>query len=119
MATYIVGLVLIILLGFAFKKTLSHFRGEGACCGGSVIEAPKKELTGTIIGKKEIKITGMTCGNCKARVEHLLNGIDGAAAEVNLHYNKAELSMTREVSDEEIRTALDGSGYEITAITAV
>lgn len=116
MATAIVGILVLIALFFASKGVLKHFRGESSCCGGSVTAPPPKKLNGTIIGKKVIDIKGMTCGNCKIRVEQALNTIDGAAAEVNLHRNHAVLKMTREVSDDEIRQALAGNSYTITSI---
>ena len=117
MATVIVGLVLLIALFFALKGVLAHWRGEGSCCGGAEIATPpKKKLQGRIIGRRTIHIDGMTCVNCKIRVEQSLDGIEGAVSQVNLHRNTAELQMTREVSDDEIRQALAGSGYTITKI---
>lgn len=119
MATAIVGILVLVALFFAVKGVLKHFRGESSCCGGGAVTAPlPKELSGTVIGKKVVDIEGMTCGNCKIRVEQALNTIDGAAAEVNLHRGHAVLKMTREVSDDEIRQALAGSGYTITGIHA-
>ena len=117
-ATLIVGLVLVVALCFALKGVLKHWRGESNCCGGGgeVVAPPKKELQGTVVGEKVIKIKGMTCGHCKIRVEEMLNSIEGAAAEVNLHHDEAVLSMTREVSDEEIREAMKGGEYEIVGI---
>lgn len=116
-ATLLVGLVLLIALGFALKGVIKHWQGEGNCCGGGDIAAPPpKKLTGTIIGEKVIKVKGMTCGHCKIRVEEMLNSIEGAAAVVNLHRNEAHLSMIREVSDAEIREAMKNGDYEILSI---
>ena len=97
MATAIVGIIVLVALYFAFKGVIKHWRGESSCCGGGDIKVPKKKLTGTI-------------------VEQALDTIDGATAEVNLHRNHAVVKMTREVSDDEIRRALAGSGYTITGI---
>lgn len=117
MATAIVGVIVLVALYFAFKGVIKHWRGESSCCGGGAITPPpKKELKGTIVDTKIVDIEGMTCGNCKIRVEQALDSIDGAAAEVNLHRNHAVVKMTREVSDDEIRQALAGSGYTITGI---
>lgn len=116
-ATIVVGLVVLAALFFALKGVLKHWRGEGSCCGGGEIAAPpKKKLEGAVIGRKRITIGGMTCGNCKIRVEQALDAIEGAAATVNLHRSTADLAMTREVTDGEIRRALDGSGYTIIKI---
>jgi len=118
MPTIIVGLVFCVALYFALKGVVKHWQGEGSCCGGDggVVAPPPKKLQGTIIGKKIIKIKGMTCGHCKIRVEEMLNSLEGAAAVVNLHRDEALLSMTREVSDDEIRAAMKGGDYEIIRI---
>ena len=34
--------------------------------------------------EKTMKIEGMSCGHCSARVEQALNAIDGVSAKVNL-----------------------------------
>lgn len=116
MATAIVGILVLVALFFALKGVVKHWRGESSCCGGGDVKVPKKKLTGTIVETKIVDIEGMTCGHCKARVEQALDTIDGAAAEVNLHRNHAIVKMTREVSNDEIRRALAGSGYTITGI---
>ena len=117
MSTIIVGLVVLVCLGIAARHIYRLFRGETSCCGGEAPRVPEKKLTGPIVGEKIVKISGMTCGNCKNRVELLLDGIDGAAAKVNLHRNQARVKMTRDVTDEEIKTALAGSGYDVVGIT--
>ena len=117
MTTVLVGLVVLACLGIAAKHIYKLFKGETSCCGTDAPKVPEKKLTSPIVGEKVVKISGMTCGNCKNRVEMLLDDIDGAAAKVNLHRSQATVKMTRDVSDEEIKTALAGSGYEVVAIT--
>ena len=117
MANIIVGLIVLACLAVAARHIYKLFKGETSCCGGSTApKVPAKKLTGPIVGEKLVKIDGMTCANCKNRVELLLDGIDGAAAKVNLHRGCATVRMTRDVSDEEIRRALAGSGYAGQAI---
>ena len=117
MANYIVGIILVALLFFAAKKSLAHFRGEGSCCGQAANDAPQKVLPeDKIIGQKTLHIDGMTCINCKNRVEFLLNGIEGAAAKVNLTGGTAILKFVRPVDDDEILSALKDSGYNLAKI---
>lgn len=116
MTTALVGLIVLACLGVAAKHIYKLFKGETSCCGTEAPRVPEKKLNGPIVGEKVVKISGMTCGNCKNRVEMLLDDIDGAAAQVNLHRNQATVKMTRDVSDDEIKTALAGSGYEVVSI---
>ena len=65
---------------------------------------------------KTLKISGMSCGHCSARVEKILNSIDGIEAKVNLETNSAEITLSKAVSNETIKTAVDNIGYEVTEI---
>lgn len=117
MANIIVGLIVLACLAVAARHIYKLFKGETSCCGTDLPKVPEKKLTAPIVGEKIVKIDGMTCANCKNRVEMLLDDIDGAAAKVNLHRGSATVKMTRDVSDDEIRRALAGSGYEVQSIT--
>ena len=66
--------------------------------------------------KKTVNIEGMMCSHCQARVEKALNGIDGVSAKVSLENNNAVLDLTKDVSDNEIRKAVEDAGYEVTSI---
>lgn len=35
MVDMIIVILVIVLLGFALKGSLKHFKGDGSCCGGS------------------------------------------------------------------------------------
>ena len=120
MATYAVGIIILVIMFFALKSTVRHFRGEGSCCGvGDVPALTRKKMDAPKIGEKVVSIEGMHCQNCKRRVETLLNGIEGAVAKVDLGKNIAILSMSRIVADEEIYDALDGSEFRVVSIQAV
>ena len=118
MATYILLAIIVVAVCFALRSMVGHFKGEGSCCGsgGTIAKAPKKVLEGRVIGEKIIHIEGMHCVNCENAVTRLLSAIDGAAAKVNLSRHEAVLRITREVSDEEIRDALNGTEYKIIGI---
>ena len=116
-STLIVLLVVIIIAAFATKSSLGHFKGEGGCCGGGETILPdEKELAGTKIGEKTVHIEGMHCENCKNRVERAINRIDGAVGKVNLKKNIAVVSFEREISDEEIRKAVEEQDYRVLSI---
>lgn len=58
----------------------------------------------------------MSCGHCSARVEKALNNIDGVEAKVDLEANSAKLTLTKDVSDETLKTAVDNVGYEVVGV---
>ena len=66
--------------------------------------------------EKTLQIKGMSCGHCSARVEKVLNAIDGVNAKVDLESNSAKLILTREISDEALKTAVDNIGYEVVGV---
>ena len=66
--------------------------------------------------EKTLQIKGMSCGHCSARVEKVLNAIDGVNAKVDLDSNSAKLILTREISDEALKTAVDNIGYEVVGV---
>ncbi len=59
-----------------------------------------------------MKIEGMSCGHCKARVEKALNAIEGVEAKVDLAAKSAEITLTRDVGEDALRAAVEDAGYE-------
>jgi copper ion binding protein len=68
------------------------------------------------MSEKTLQIKGMSCGHCSARVEKALNAIDGVEAKVNLEANTAKLTLSKDVSDETLKTAVDAIGYEVVGV---
>ncbi len=118
MTDMILIIIIAVIIGFAAKGAVKHMKGEGECCGGgSSPKAKKKKLTGTIVAEKVIAIEGMHCDHCKNSVERVLNNLDGVASKVQLKKNIAVVSMTRQVSDEELKSAVEKEGFTVTGIT--
>ena len=67
--------------------------------------------------KKIMDIKGMTCEHCQARVEKVLNAIDGVEAKVELKKNRAIVNLKKEVSDQTLRNTVTEAGYEVVGIT--
>jgi len=65
------------------------------------------------MSEKTLQIKGMSCGHCAARVEKVLNSIDGVEAKVDLISNSAKLSLSKEVSYDTLKTSVDNIGYEV------
>jgi len=68
------------------------------------------------MSEKTLQIKGMSCGHCSARVEKALNAIDGVEAKVDLEANTAKLTLSKDVSDETLKTAVDAIGYEVVGV---
>ena len=99
MADSIILLFVLVIIIFAVKGSIKHFKGEGGCCGGGskgVIKAERKKLL-----------------HPKMRA---INKIDGAAAKVSYKKGRAIVSYDREISDKQIRDAVEEAGYKVTGI---
>ena len=123
MVNVIIVLILVVLLSFAVKSSIRHFKGEGACCGGGsgtvkTKKPKKKKLDGPVVAKRTVEISGMHCQNCANSVTRALNRIDGVAARVNLHANRAEVLMDRMVDEDELKHAVEEAGYGVVDIKA-
>ena len=79
--------------------------------GGEAAEAaPAEKAT------KAMKIDGMMCGHCVKHVTEALNAIDGVSAKVSLATKSAEITLTKDVSDETLTDAVTAAGYEVVSI---
>lgn len=66
--------------------------------------------------EKTIDIEGMMCMHCVKHVTEALDGIDGVKAEVSLENKNAKVSLTKDVSEDELKAAVEKAGYTVTAI---
>ncbi|MBP1675777.1 MAG: heavy metal translocating P-type ATPase [Bacteroidetes bacterium] len=117
-----VTVVLNALRLLSFKPRLGQMHTENQKPTSDVIKSETNNIGQQIkkedmITNKTLKISGMSCGHCSARVEKVLNNIDGVEAKVYLESNTAKLALTKNVSDEDIKKAVDNIGYEVTEIT--
>ena len=117
MGTVAVVVVLVIIVILAISPTIKHIKGNGGCCGGGdEIINEKKKLEAPKLGEKEVHIEGMHCENCKKQVERAVNDLEGVMCKVNLKKKIAQVSYSREITEEELRGAIESAGYEVVAI---
>lgn len=63
--------------------------------------------------KKQLNITGMSCGHCVSHVKSALEDIDAVSlAEVSLEDHRADVTASSDVPDEALVAAVVGAGYE-------
>lgn len=66
---------------------------------------------------KTVKIEGMSCGHCTARVSAALMGLDGVEnAEMSLENKTAVLTLSKDISDDVIRETVDDTGFDVVGI---
>ena len=121
MVNAVIILILVIVLIFATKSSIKHFKGEGACCGGGsgTVRRPKpkkKKLNGPVTAHYTIEISGMHCQNCVNSVTRALNSIDGVAAKVSLRDSRADVLLDRMVDENDLRHAVEGAGFKVISI---
>ncbi|MCH5161440.1 MAG: heavy metal translocating P-type ATPase [Clostridiales bacterium] len=67
--------------------------------------------------QKTLKIEGMMCGHCEAHTKKALEAVDGVSlAEVSHESGTAVVTMTKPVSDNALKAAVDAAGYTVTDI---
>lgn len=116
MGTYIVVAVLVVAIVFAVRGSMKHVKGEGGCCGGGSVPKVKKQRIKQSVAVKRIVIEGMTCDNCRKRVENSLNELNQVNAKVSLKDNTATVKLGEYVPDEMLRGAIEKAGYKVSSI---
>ena len=67
--------------------------------------------------KKTMKIKGMMCGHCEARVKKCLEELPGVAeADVNHKKDRAVVTLSEEISDEILKNTIEAQGYSVEEI---
>jgi len=63
--------------------------------------------------KKKIYIEGMACMHCVKHATEALERVDGiVSVSVSLEEKKAEIEITRDISDDELKSVIEEAGYE-------
>ena len=123
MENIIAVLVLAVLIGGAAAYLVRANRSGVKCVGcpaggncSSRHKKKKKKLTGAVIAKKTIIISGMHCAHCVQSVTDSLNRIDGVSARVDLNKSCAEIFLDREVGEDILISAVEKEGFSVESI---
>ena len=123
MENIIAVLVLAVLIGGAAAYLVRAKRSGVKCVGcpaggncSSRHKKKKKKLTGAVIAKKTIIISGMHCAHCVQSVTDSLNRIDGVSARVDLNKSCAEIFLDREVGEDILICAVEKEGFSVESI---
>ncbi len=114
---YSIFAILCLILVFSVKGSISHFKGEGSCCGGGSkdIKAKRQKLK-CIKSTKVVKIDGMHCEHCYTRVHNVLNSIDGINATVYGKKGKAVIKSDHDIEDAFIVGTIEKLGYTVVSV---
>lgn len=67
--------------------------------------------------EKEMKIEGMMCGHCEARVKKALEAVDGVKEAIVSHEKKnAIVTLEKEVANDVLKEAVEAQDYEVISI---
>ena len=117
LSNIIIIVILVVLVVVAVIKSIPHFKGEGGCCGGSGgAKRIKPKKLSRVTSVINVKIGGMHCEHCYARVQNALNLVDGLSARVYGSRNLAVVKSERAVDNEEITKIITELGYNVESI---
>ena len=115
-------MAILALLAVAVVLAVRHFIGtlEHGCCGGGEAVRPvrvRDRDPAHYPYAVRVEIGGMTCRNCRLRVENALNSEEGLWAQVDLAAGSALVQSRHPLSEERLRLVIGREGYTVGAIT--
>ena len=67
--------------------------------------------------KETVKIEGMMCGHCEMAVKKALEAVDGVeSADVSHEKGTAVVTLSKEVSNDVLKKAVEDKDYTVTSI---
>lgn len=106
--------VCVVTNALRLKRFKPHFKVENGLDDKN-LEIKNKEEDFKM--EKTVSIEGMSCNHCKMTVEKALKGIDGVQdVEVSLENKNAVIKSDKEISDSDIKNAIEDAGYEVVGI---
>lgn len=100
----------------AFCVPKSTSRAVAAARPEARPSARTKKLTEPVIGTRILTVEGMTCENCRARVENAINHYNGVVCKVDLKKKTATVSFSQPIEDLLLKQTVEKLGYTITDI---
>lgn len=112
MVDIIVIVVNAIIMAFALKGTIKHFKGEGACCGGShsELKVEAKPLD-RVVDTLTLKVEDIHCENCATRIANALNRMDGINARVNVKHKEVLVQSDHKLDQTMVVDRIERLGY--------
>lgn len=98
--------------------TAQNNNEQTACkCDNNLENNTTTAVKGEIIMTKTMNIQGMMCMHCVAHVQKALSAIDGVSnVVVSLEQNTATITLSKDVDNATLTTAVTDAGYEVISI---
>lgn len=112
MSNIIIILILLAIAAVSVKSTLKRYKN--GCCGGgcsTVKIKPNNSNISHYSHKTTVYIDGMSCENCKIRIENAFNTLSECYAKVQLKKKYAEIWSNCELSDKYISDIIENLGF--------
>ena len=114
MATIVICLILVVICIVGIRSMI--IRTAHGCCGGGGDNVKKVKVKDKNVSHYPytctVGVSGMTCSNCKKRVENAFNEKEGVYAVVDLAKAQAVIHMKEKMPEDEIMSTIWQSGYE-------
>lgn len=113
MSNVIIIIILIVICYFGLKSTIKRTR-QG-CCGSSGDDVKKIKAADTNQSHypyvRTLSVDGMTCANCRKKVENAFNVLTGIYAVADLEKKFVVIRMKEKIEDEELKDIVRNAGY--------
>lgn len=123
MTDIIAVIILVVLIGgaavYLIRAKRNGVKCVGCSAGGSCSgqrKRKRKKLSGPIVMKKTIVISGMNCEHCVQSVTDSLDQIEGVSAKVDLVKGRAEVFLDREVEEAILIAAVEKEGFSVDSV---
>ena len=107
----LIGALVLLGLVYAIVSIKKKTNSPCDCCCSSCKEQAEKAYTYIV------RIDGMSCEHCKARVENAFNELEGCSAEVNLEEKAATLRCAQALTEDEINQMVENLGFTYVSYT--
>ena len=122
MTDIIILLIVAVIIGFALKGSIKHFKGEGQRLrrrrkrsdSGKGKKGPGAYMTRW--GRSYFILKECTVIIRRRSVVRALNQIEGVSAEVNLKKKQAVVSYDRPVDERRLEQAVEHVGYTVSSV---
>lgn len=116
--------VVLAVAAIAVRRFAGSVRGTRDCCsgaskGGESVRMPRPVDTepSHYPYESSLRVGGMTCERCAARVAGALNDLGGTWAEVDLATATARVRSKAPLDEAAARDAVESAGYELLGLS--